>query len=310
LTNQGKIVLAGGSGFLGTVLSRHFLSKGREVSVLTRGDDGLHDGISFRHWDPAGEEGWPAQLEGADVLINLAGKSIDCRFTPANKKAILGSRLQATSALGRAMESLQKPPPLWINAGTAGIYRSSLDAIHDESSTDYDSSFPAEVARAWEETFFGFRIPGVRQAALRISLVLGAEGILPVLARLTRLGLGGRQGTGRQRMAWIHPSDLARIVEAIVDHSTFSGPVNAAAPEPVTNAQFMRTLRKVLRLPFGLPAPGFAVRLGGALLGKEAGLVLHSMNVRPAKLIEAGFRYRFGGLEDALRDLLADPRKR
>jgi len=299
-----KLVLAGGTGFIGRSIA-HALHTDWEIVVLTRSDAGVRNGIRHVHWDGRSPGAWVASLDGAAAVINLSGVRIDRRFTAANRRLIRDSRVEATRAIGEAIRSVATPPPVWINAGTAGIYADRPGVVHDESSTAYGNGFLARVAVDWEAAIFGAAAPVHRRVVLRIPILLGSEGALPVLARLVRFGAGGRQGHGRQVMSWVHVDDLVRAVAYVLDNDALAGPVNVVAPGIVSNRAFMRTLRHVLRVPIGLPAPEPLMRIGGWLMGVEPSVALQGMNVNSARLAEAGFTFRFPVLEPALTDLLA-----
>ncbi len=306
-----RIVLAGGSGFLGSVLARHFRSRADDVVVLTRRPKARSDGVREVFWDARTFGDWARELDGAAAVVNLAGRSIQCRSTPENRREILASRLDATRAVGQAIARAASPPPVWLNASAAAIYQHSLDIPMDESGPSgptegLGDAFSIEVVRAWEAALFEAATPTTRKVALRITLVLGpGGGAYPVFRRLARLGLGGRMGSGRQWVSWIHEADFARGVEWLIQRAELSGPVNLTAPEPVTNAELMRLLRQTCRAPFGLPAAEWMIRLGARLIGVEPELILKSRRIVPGKLLASGFRFEFPELRSALEHLAA-----
>lgn len=308
-----RIVLAGGSGFLGQALAAHFRSRGDEVVVLTRAPRPRADGVREVAWDARTLGDWARELDGAAAVINLAGRSIQCRHTPENRRAILASRLDATRAVGEAVARAAPPPPVWLNASAAAVYKHS-DAPMDENgecgpTPGLGDAFFIEVVRAWESALEQARTPGTRKVALRITLVLGAQGgAYPVFRRLVRLGLGGRAGSGRQWVSWIHVADFVRAVEWLIQRADLSGPVNITAPHPVTNAQMMRLFRETCGAPFGLPASEWMVRLGARLLGVEPELILKSRRILPGKLLASGFRFDYPELRGALEQLAAAAR--
>lgn len=243
-------------------------------------------------------------LENAALVINLAGKSINCRFTQKNKKAILESRINTTQWIGEAIVACKQPPPLWINASTASVYKEN-DSPHTENDNSDKDDFLAGVARKWEEVFFSFQSPTTRMAALRFGQVLGnSGGSLPILARLSRLGLGGRQGSGHQMVSWIHLEDLFRITMFLAGNESLSGIFNCTSPTPVNNLSFMKTLRNVMHVPFGLPAASWMVRAGAYIIGTEPRLILDSVWVLPERLMNTGFSFEFETLQEALEDIL------
>lgn len=292
-----KIVLAGGTGFIGQYLYEQFRNSGYEVIIVSRQQGHVN-------WDDT-----PAlihALESADMLINLAGKPISSRFSEANKKALIESRVSTTLTLGAALQQCRHPPVLWLNASGAHIYNASLQHAATESDPADGTSFPALMAQAWEKAFFSFQLPATRQVALRISIVLGkGGGVLQPYLRLARLGLGGRQGNGRQLFSWIHIEDFFRVLLFIREQQDIAGVVNLAAPESVSNSRVMQQIRKTLGVPFGLPAPEWAIRTGGLLLGIEPELILDSLWVYPARLSETGYTFHHPTLESALQQIIS-----
>jgi uncharacterized protein (TIGR01777 family) len=242
-------------------------------------------------------------LEGADLLVNLAGKSVDCRYHERNRRQILASRVDATTVLGHAVARAAAPPAVWINSSTATIYRDARDRPMDEEAGEIGTGFSVDVAKEWERTFFEVDTPGVRKAALRTALVLGkGAGVLAPLYHLTRLGLGGPQGSGRQMVSWVHEEDLFEAIRFIQEKGV-EGTVNVSSPNPLPNREWMAALRKALKAPFGLPAPRPIIELGTFLLRTESELVLKSRWVVPTKLLEAGFRFKYPTLPEALANI-------
>lgn len=305
-----RIVLAGGSGFLGRALAAHFRALGREIVVLTRTPKPRTDGVREVGWDARTLGDWARELDGAAAVINLAGRSINCRYTPENQREILASRVDATRAVGEAIARAAQPPPVWLNASAAAVYKHS-DAPMDESgesaaTPEIGDAFSIEVVRAWESALEQARTPATRKVAMRITLVFGADGgAYPVFRRLARLGLGGRAGSGRQWVSWIHITDFLRAVEWLLERVELSGPVNVTAPNPVTQAELMRLLRQSCGVPLGLPATEWMVRLGARLMGTEPELILKSRRIVPGKLLASGFRFEFPDLRGALEHLAA-----
>ena len=306
-----RIVLAGGSGFLGRLLAEHLHARGWEPVILTRKPSAQ---ARFKEvaWDARRAGDWARELEGAEAVINLAGRSVNCRFTAENKKLVMDSRVDSTRAVGEAIERCAEPPRVWLNCGTATIYRHTLGAAHDETSMDFavtpavHDEYSVEVARAWEQAQTACATPRTRQVTLRITLVFGTVpgGVVQILRRLARLGLGGRMGSGKQFVSWIHEEDFCRAVEWILEHNTLQGPVNLAAPEPLPNVEMMRTFRRVCGgVPFGLPAFEWMLEAGAFVMRTETELILKSRRVVPGKLRADGFVFRFPQMEEALRDL-------
>lgn len=299
-----KIVIAAGTGFLGKVLVKYFQDKTDEIVILTRGNVKTEGNIRYVIWDARTLSGWESELEGADVLINLAGRSVDCRYTTANRHEILSSRVESTNILNRAVLQCPNPPRHWLNSSTATIYRHSEDKQMDEANGEIGSDFSMDVAKAWEKTFFKTETPGTIKTALRTSIVLGREGgAFPALLRLAKF-YAGRQGNGRQFISWIHEEDFARAVAFIIERK-MEGIVNIVAPEPVRNADFMATLRKAAKVPFGLPMPKWLLKIGAAIIGTETELVLKSRNVIAKRLAERGFIFRYGHLQSAFKTLIS-----
>jgi len=309
-----KIVIAGGSGFIGQATAARW-GLDNDVSILTRGpghepnnayNSNASINVRYLQWDARSQGDWAASLKGADMLINLSGKSVNCRYTPKNKREILISRVHATDALGEAVRACPIPPKLWINAASATIYRHAQDRPQDEASGEMHNDFSVQVCKEWEAAFFAQTTPYTRKVALRTAIVLGHGGVLVPFKRLALAGLGGHQGSGRQMFSWIHINDLCRIIEWNADRPEEEGVYNASAPGPVTNDEFMQTLRTTLNIPFGLPAPALLLRIGALLIGTETELLLKSRWVIPARLIGEGFVFQYPRIENALADLLAD----
>lgn len=301
-----NILIAGGGGFLGQALDRHFSDRGHSVVVLTRGRTSRDIWSPSEYWDGKTPGPWTALLEDADVLINLSGRSVDCRYTPSNRRAILASRLDSTRVLGEAVAACAHPPRLWINAASATIYRDSEDRAMDEATGELGSGFSVDVCRQWERCFFEAPLPEtVRRVALRTSIVLGrGGGALKPLCALARLGLGGRQGHGRQFVSWLHEADFASIVEHVIANEDLSGVVNATAPSPLSNTAFMAAVREAMGAPFGVSTPAWLLEIGAFLIRTETELVLKSRRVVPARLLDGGYRFHFSEAGAALQDLL------
>jgi len=334
-----RIILAGGSGFLGNALAKNFLSQQWEVIVLTRSPRERGDGAKEIAWDAKSLGDWAKLVEGADVVVNLTGRSVDCRYTEKNRREIIASRVDSTRVIGEAIARCAKPLRVWLNASSATIYRHTFDRAMDENgetgaTLEAKDEFSIEVIRQWERALSADYTAGVGQAsrlspsenthevrdrrdacptrkvALRITLVLGADGgVFPVFRRLARFGLGGRMGSGKQFVSWIHVEDFCRAVQWIIAHENLSGPINLAAPNPVPNAEMMNTLCKVCSAPFGLPATEWMLEIGAFFLRTETELILKSRRVAPGKLIQSGFEFRFPLLRDALEDLNRSKRR-
>lgn len=292
-----KIVIAGGTGFLGKELSQYFLALGHEVIIISRND-------TQYNWS---SESLQSALQNSDAVINLAGRSINCRHTQKNKEQILQSRIHSTQAIGQALQKLNQPPKVWINASAIAVYPPAFDKFYDENSSTTSSNFLSHVVQQWEDSFFSFAHLGIRQLALRTGVVLGRhDGAFKPLALLTKYGLGGKLASGKQLVSWLHIHDYCRIVEFVLANKQLTAVVNCVSPQPLTNEAFMQSFRKVLQVPFGLPAPAFAVKVGTYVLGTEASLVLDSIGVLPIKLQNNDFKFKFPHILDALEQLFAE----
>jgi len=300
------IVIFGANGFLGRYLCRYFARQGREVVAVARHRHGWSGDGMFLEWDGRNEGPWTLALEGAAAVINLAGCSVDCRYTPANRRRILDSRVDSTAAIGRAIARCQEPPAAWLNASTATWYRHAEDHAQHEWLGEPGDGFSCDVARAWEEAFFAAPVPGAtRKLALRIGMVLGNEPrtVVEVLRRLTRWGLGGTMGPGTQRVSWIHLEDFLRAVDFLLAEPLLDGVFNVTAPSQPVNRELMRNFREWVGAPLGLPSARWMLDLGARLLRTEPELVLKSRWVEPRRLREEGFLWRWPELPDALADL-------
>ncbi|WP_106792537.1 TIGR01777 family oxidoreductase [Aquimarina sp. Aq78] len=296
-----KIVIAAGTGFLGKVLVAYFKTKTESITILTRGKSRIENNIQFIHWNAKTSGDWIHELENAEIVINLAGKSVDCRYTQKNKNLILNSRVTSTAILGEAISKCKNPPKIWLNSSTATIYRHSLDKEMDEIDGEIGTGFSVNVATSWEKTFFNQQTPKTRKIALRTSIVLGKKGgALPSILNLTKIGLGGKQGYGNQKLSWIHEQDFARSIEFIINTPSIEGVVNIVSPKPVTNSTFMKTLRRVLKIPLGIPISKPMLEFGARIIKTETELILKSRNVIPSKLISNGFQFLYPDIKPAL----------
>jgi uncharacterized protein (TIGR01777 family) len=319
-----RIVLPGGSGQVGQVLAHYFQERGHHVTVLTRGP--FTAPWQTVHWDGTSIGLWTEHLEGADVCINLAGQSVNCRHHAANRRAIYDSRIPTTRLLNRVIANLAEPPKVWLNASTANIYPHALDRHMDESSRELGGqelksksrhapdkwNFSIHVAKDWESAFFETPTPRTRKVALRSAVILSplAGNAFVIHSNLVRVGLGGAQGNGRQFVSWIHESDFARAVEFLIARDDLAGPVNIASPNPLPNREFMAALRDAWEVPNGLPVPSPLLALGAFFLRTETELVLKSRRVVPTRLLDAGFQFQFPSLPDAAENLVHSWRHR
>lgn len=291
-----KLIIAGSTGFVGKYLIMRFTSYGYNVVTISRN----YADIIWEDFN-----GIKNALEDADLLINLAGKSVNCRYNETNKAEIFSSRTETTETLGKAILQCQNPPRLWINASTATIYRHAIDRPMTEKNGEIGTGFSVEVAQKWEKSFFDFQLQNTRQVALRMAIVLGADGgVMTPFENLVKFGLGGKQGNGKQMFSWIHVEDLFQIIQFVETESEIKGVINCSAPEPVTNEDFMRIFREVKNIPIGLPSLTWMLKIGALIIGTETELLLKSRWVLPEKLINEGFKFEFPTIESALQDIL------
>ena len=304
-----RIILAGGSGFVGQFLAPWLAKAGHEVVILTRTPK---SGSSIREiaWDGKTIGPWARELDGAFAVINLAGRSVNCRYHARNRKLILDSRVDSTRVLGKAIAHCKNPPVVWLNSSTATIYKHTFGPAWDESgeigsTPEAKDKFSVEVATAWEREFMAAKIPATRKVALRSAMILGHgnNSVFPVMRRLVRLGLGGKLASGKQFVSWIHQEDFCRAIDWLLEQKEVSGIVNLAAPNPVTNVEMMQTLREVCSVPFGLPATLWMLEVGAFFLRTETELLIKSRRVVPGRLVADGFEFKFPSLRNAYEDL-------
>jgi uncharacterized protein (TIGR01777 family) len=308
-----RVVIIGGSGQIGQILARHFNSQGIAVAVVARHDqpapwptvrwDGLHLGE------------WAKGLDGADAVINLAGRSVNCRYNQANRREIMESRVVSTRLVGEAIAQASQPPRLWMNASTATIYRHAMDRPMDEIDGEIGGNephlpsawrFSYDVATSWERTFFAAATPHTRKVALRSAITLSPDrgGVFDTLLTLVRLGLGGTAGSGKQYVSWVHDVDFVRAVDFLIGREDLDGCVNISSPHPLPNRDFMAALRQAYGTPIGLPATNWMLEIGAVFLRTETELILKSRRVVPRRLIDAGFAFQFPEWSSAAADLV------
>jgi uncharacterized protein len=311
---KSKIVLPGGSGFLGSVLAEYFSARGTEIVILTRSPKSRSGLIREVPWDGATPGDWARELEGARALINLAGVSVNCRYHARNRRRLLASRLETTRVLGRAVASCAESPAVWLNSSTATIYKHTFGPAWDESGeiggcSEAKDVFSVRLATDWERVFNEAATPLTRKVIMRSAMVLGRGGnsVLPSLLRLGRLGLGGSLAGGRQFVSWIHQEDFCRAVEWLIEHEHVDGAVNLAAPNPVTNADCMAAIRAVCHVRFGLPVPRWLLEMGAFFLRTETELVIKSRRVVPGRLLSNGFIFRHPQILPAIEHLVNEP---
>lgn len=294
MMNEKKVMMiAGANGFMGRYLSRYFLDKGWRVFGLARRTQGLADGVEFVQWDgETMKSSWVEVLEEVDVLINLVGRTVDCRYNDENKRQILESRVNSTKLLGQAVASCSKPPSVWMNASTATIYEDTREKPQTESGGVVGHGFSVEIAKVWEGAFHDAKVSdSVRKIILRTTLVMGDEKgtVMDVLSGLARKYLGGKMGDGGQMVSWIDINDVCRAVEWMIETESASGPYNLAAPNALTNAEMMKRIREKVGVSFGLPAYEWMLELGAFFMRTETELILKSRWVYPERLIQGGF---------------------
>ncbi|MBW4890461.1 TIGR01777 family oxidoreductase [Mucilaginibacter sp. HMF5004] len=301
-----KIILAGGNGYLGGVLADHYKDLADEIIILSRKTKALNGHIKTLIWDGQTEGDWANELEGADLLINLCGKNVNCRYTQVNRDEIVASRVLPTALLNRVVTKLQNPPQLWINLSSATIYRHAEDRPQDEETGDIGYGFSIDVCNVWEKTFFEVNIPKTRKVALRMGIVLGlSDSAFPRLLNLVKCGMGGPQGDGKQYMSWVHEQDAAKCTEWILQHPDLNGVINCTAPVPLKNTEFMACIRKAYGIPFGLPSPPWFLKIGAIIIGTETELILKSRWVIPKRLLDSGYQFKFSEAEHAIKDILS-----
>ena len=308
-----KVVIPGGSGQVGTLLAHDFHRRGADVVVLSRTP--AVQAWRVVGWDGASIGDWQREIDGCDVVINMAGRSVNCRYSDANRQEILASRVQSTRVVGQAIAQSRRPPRLWLQASTATIYAHTYERANEErsgviggneSGTPDSWKFSIEVARAWESAFDEVVLERTRKIALRSAMTLSPDqdGVFDTLLHLARRGLGGTAGDGRQYFSWIHHVDFIAAIRWLIDRQDIEGIVNVASPHPVPNAEFMRTLREACGAPFGLPASKWMLEIGAIFMRTETELILKSRKVVPARLLESGFVFHFPAWPDAALDLV------
>lgn len=306
METSNKIIIAGGSGFLGLNLAQYLTELDYEVVLLSRNEPRRQGTWRFVRWDARSVGEWCRELEGAAAVVNLAGRTVDCIKTPDHCDEILRSRVEATEVLGKAVRNIQTPPPVWVQMSTAHRYGDPPECVCDEDSA-FGYGLAPFVAREWEAAYARAVLPEMRQVILRTSFVVGRNGgALSRLSKLVRWGLGGTVGSGQQGMSWIHELDMNRLFFRAITAESMQGAYIATAPKPVSNAEFMRALRKSLKRPIGLPAANWMVRIGAPLLMRtDPELALYGRYCVSRRLREEGFEFSYSDLESALRDIYA-----
>jgi uncharacterized protein (TIGR01777 family) len=300
-----KIIIAGGSGYLGKAIVKYWEGKDVQFVILSRTASPATKAVKYVPWDGKTLGEWTSELEGADALINLAGKSVNCRYTDENKKEIFDSRTMSTGVLGTAILQLKNPPKVWINAASATIYRHAEDRDMDELTGEIGEGFSVEVCKLWEKTFNEIQLPATKKFVLRIAIVLGKDdGVMTRLINLVKFGLGGKQGNGNQYFSWVHEQDFCRVIEWCITNPEQGDTYNCAAPVPVTNSVLMEAIRRQMKMLFGLPAPKWLLKIGAAMIGTETELVLKSRRVVPTQLLAKGFVFKYNTIKEALQNII------
>jgi uncharacterized protein (TIGR01777 family) len=314
-----KIVMPGGTGQLGSVLARAFQEGGHEVVIFSRRPERAPWRVVA--WDAQTVGDWAEEFEGADAVINLAGRSVNCRYSPANRRAIKESRVNSARAVGEAIARLVRPPRVWLQMSTATIYAHRFDAPNDEAAgiiggAEPDAPdtwrFSLDVATSWERAVDEIATPQTRKVKMRAAMIMSpdAGGVFDTLLRLVRFGLGGQSGDGRQYVSWIHDEDFVRAVLWLIEHDELAGAINLAAPNPLPNSEFMRALREAWGARVGLPATELMLEVGAFFLRSETELILKSRRVVPGTLSASGFEFRFPSWPEAARDLCRRHKRR
>lgn len=307
-----KIVIAGGTGQVGMILARAFRTNSHEVVILSRKAN--QSNWRIVEWDAETQGAWTNELEGSDVVINLAGRTVNCRYTAENRRQIMESRVKSTKAVGEAIAKAKNPPKLWLQSSTATIYAHRYDAPNDEltgilGGNEVDApdtwNFSIDVAKNWEAAAKAFELPKTRLVLMRSAMTMSPDkdGIFDVMLGLVRKGLGGTAGDGQQYLSWIHDTDFVRAVYWLIEHENLSGAVNLSSPNPLPNKEFMKIFREVSGTKIGLPANKLMLEIGAFFMRTETELVLKSRRVIPTKLLESGFKFEFGDWQKAAADL-------
>ncbi len=297
-----KIILIGASGYLGHALVPFLRDAGHELTVISRHDP--KTGAKFVEWNGVTMGNWAREFDGADAVINLAGRTVNCRYNDENKRQILDSRVRTTALIGRAIADAATAPRAWLNAASATIYRDARQNAMDEATGEIGSGFSVDVCKKWEQTLFDAPVE-CRRVAMRLAMVFGAPrgGVYDAFEILVKLGFGGPMAGGRQYISWIHLHDFCRAVAFLLE-GELEGPVNIAAPQPLTNAQFLSTLRRALNIPYALPTARWQLEIGALVGQTETELLLKSRRIMPTRLLNAGFHFDYSGWEKSARAIV------
>jgi len=297
-----KVVIAGGSGFLGEILTSHFANQEYKVTIVSRSKPTFKRNFDWLQWDGKTLGDWVNSLDGANILINLSGKSVNCRYTQKNKDLLVSSRIASTKILGEALQKIAVPPKVWINPSSATIFANN--GVQSGENEKQGIGFSQDLCRNWEKTLFESNTPKVRKIALRMGLVLDEKGELMIyFGNIIKTYFGGAMGGGKQHVSWLHYKDLIGIIDFIIDNE-IEGPINAVSPTPTPNKDFMKAFRKQMKFPIGIPTATWMVKLGAAIVGTEPELVLYDRQIIPERLLKEGFKFKYNTIEDALKDLV------
>lgn len=295
-----KLIIAGGTGYLGNVLSNYFKDD-YKIVIISRQKSRIENNTKYINWN----DNWQEEINSDTIIINLAGKSINCLFTPKNKKLLIISRVETTKAINNAILNAKTPPKLVVNASGVSIYKSNINKRQDELNFEKGNGFLSELSKTWEDEFYKIKTPKTRKVAIRLAPVLGKESnVIKPLKKVVALGLGGKQGNGSQYFSWIHQNDLAGAIEFIIKNDKVEGSVNLSSPSAISNSEFMQTFRKVMNVKIGLPTPAFLLHLSKYINKVEPELILDSLNVYPKKMLDYGFEFKFNTIEKALKKIL------
>ena len=299
-----KLIIAGGTGFLGQALVAQFEQEYDEVVILSRSENKQNNKVKYVQWDAKSFGSWCSELEGAEAIINLSGRNINCRYTKKNKAEILASRLESTSVIGEAILKCINPPKVWINSSATGIYKFQEGHFSTELDAKIGTGFMAEVCVAWEKAVANFKLPQTRQVIVRTSMVLGhGGGAFPVMSKLASLGLGGTLGKGTQQVSWIHVADYCTLVKWMIDTNTAVGVYNGVAPTPINNKDMMRLFRDKAHMKIGIPAYAWMLEIGAFFIGTETEIILGSTYAYPEKALSEGFTFKYKTMKTCLDNL-------
>lgn len=304
--NNKNIIIPGGAGYLGKALAAYFSQLGYSIVILSRrAQTSASSSIRFLEWDGENIGAWQRQFEGASAIINLAGRTVNCRYNETNKQEIYDSRLKSTKIIGEAIAQCASPPSVWLNASSATIYRDAEDRAMDEVAGEIGTGFSVDVCQRWERVLNDAQTPHTRKVALRTSIVFGKGqgGPFEAFRNVVKLGLGGTLGKGTQFVSWIHLEDFCRSLQWILEYEGLTGAINLASPNPLKNSEFMRDFREACGMPVGLPAMEWMLEIGAFFLQTETELLLKSRRVVPTRMLASGFVFKYPEFKSALSEI-------